>query len=341
MPRRDDGDLVFSDRLLRVGGERIVASLMRRLLHEGGTEDALVLRNRQRVRGALWSPALHNGFAPVVTEASLRLWRKASAGLVAHQRWNTDDARHVGARRQARKVVRDWVPSIEVEAGDDMFFALAGAVVVSRSSSVVLADAFAGRLGAASLTFALRHLRGGHEQVALLLQQTLASPKVRLLEAWRDGHAIVMRDAIQQALALARDVDAFVARAHGMHDVVRAVFEATEQAGRPDLLHWMMSYALALHAAFDVDGDPRDVVDRRLQATSMKERQRGLDGVTRLFDVVEWLAERRVWAQEQTYGTAHYEPAQAFLSTWDDHRGFADAWPRLQLMSDRSRGRLG
>ena len=87
VPQPMSAEDVFSDDVLRLGGARIAASLLQRLLREGGSFNAVVLRSGKRCRGALWSRELRGGFSPVITDASLRLWRKASTGLIAQQRW--------------------------------------------------------------------------------------------------------------------------------------------------------------------------------------------------------------------------------------------------------------
>ncbi len=306
---------VPSARLASAASKRIAAACNELLVREGVAE-LTVLRAGRRLRGRPWDESVVGRFRPRYTEATERIWRRASESLKQLAKESTGE-------RVKRRTVRRWIAIGDTDSGDWILYFLFWRHAASRLG--LEARAAQDRLAKGSPLVALAVLDA--EALGGALGRLLEGPTVHVLERLEGP----LLEAWKHRVAALHDAD----DARRVGACLRLYVERLRGAGRLDLLRLPMR--LMAHLA-----EGEDIVAAALARCSgptMEAQQAERGAWAEFYELAGELEDVVASLRRAVYGEPEYEQAQIVLDDYASSLG--PALPPLMGAAAALRGRVG
>lgn len=328
---------VVRPELLAAGARRVSLAVLRYLTEGGGWRARTVLRGGERVTGRAWDRALNDGWQPVYTVATKKLWldgARVLPGLTRRGSEVTDEG------KRSRRSLRDLVSAEVGGTGDWVVMHLALQGLSGWQLGAVDHGTLAKRLRLAS-------------PLALLFDPDPEASREVLLERYRrllEPEAVRLPECLEDRLALAWTANALTtwnvraesgvltSRWQSLGRAVDAWVSALDGARRLDLAR---STLTALRALADgplaVGGEAvRATLAAKPGVRSLDARDALLDAVRGALDAFMGVLRLRDTLAGERYGDPRYAEGQVLLRAVDEVIG-----PRRRLLEGVSRSLEG
>lgn len=293
-------------------GRRLSRHALQFLVASGGVRARTVLRDGERVRGQIWSPALKGAFHLRFSQATTRLWL----------RWHPEELATTSEKVRRRRM-RRWVPEHDVDTGD--WIVLARLLDHHRAFGwqVEIAETVQRWCRRLSPLAALAALDGQRS-----FEPLLSPAGVRIIECVDDWIRPRWRAQLDAALRGSVDLVTLQRCAHAIGQWI----DVLDEFERLDL-------ARALLMTFGAWVAEQDAVELRAWVSRQPDRRVLREAAAKLLDLGQRLADLRQRMGAQRFGDPRYAESQLFLADYDAH--FAPHAPTCAQLARRLRGVIG